>query len=339
MFCWREPAPRSGVGPFDGVPMKYWDFKLIPGISETAWTLQMPLCCGSFKKASAKLGNCKVAKIGTATFAAAAWPIFSASTGYRGDIDRVAHRFSESARRAILVHAVSLLSSIDFQLLEFNFSVGSYKALIRRCRHSGRNAMSILSFDGRGRFDGLPKGVIVLAAIQVALLAIPVSQLSAQSAANDARSDGNDARADAMFATPGGTPVPQDNVFATTPGLEQQARRRSSHSTFWRRSSSIPTPRRRIRRRHEFGGVQPHRRRFVVDAGLQSPFRFHGEFARRGRRFTQAASVDFDKLAVLGGGCSMSTRPTTRPSRPTSPMRRDWISTRSSGSGSPRGRI
>jgi hypothetical protein len=51
-----------------------------------------------------------------------------ASTGYRGDIDRVAHRFRESTRRAMLVHAVSLLSSIDFQFLAVqHFFRGSYK--------------------------------------------------------------------------------------------------------------------------------------------------------------------------------------------------------------------
>ena len=43
---------------------------------------------------------------------------------------------------------------------------------------------------------------------------------------SDAHEDGNSARTDVMFGTPDryGT-APQDNVFATTPGLEQQARR------------------------------------------------------------------------------------------------------------------
>jgi hypothetical protein len=58
----------------------------------------------------------------------------------------------------------------------------------------------------------------------VALLAVPVSLAVAQH--SDAHSDGDSARIDAMFGTPDryGT-TPQDNIFATTPGLEQQARR------------------------------------------------------------------------------------------------------------------
>jgi hypothetical protein len=57
--------------------------------------------------------------------------------------------------------------------------------------------------------------------MSVALLAGPVAAQH-----SDAHSDGNLARSDAMFGTPDryGT-APQDNIFATTPGLEQQARR------------------------------------------------------------------------------------------------------------------
>ncbi|HMK00361.1 MAG TPA: hypothetical protein VK552_13675 [Reyranella sp.] len=49
---------------------------------------------------------------------------------------------------------------------------------------------------------------------------------SADAQHSDAHSDGDSARIDAMFGTPDryGT-TPQDNIFATTPGLEQQARR------------------------------------------------------------------------------------------------------------------
>src|SRR5262249_20807352 len=43
---------------------------------------------------------------------------------------------------------------------------------------------------------------------------------------SDARDDGDEARHDALLATPNVyTPTPQDNLFATVPGLEQQAPR------------------------------------------------------------------------------------------------------------------
>ncbi len=69
-----------------------------------------------------------------------------------------------------------------------------------------------------------PFETLALAALSFVLLAVPVSPADAQH--SDAHSDGNSARIDAMFGTPDryGT-TPQDNIFATTPGLEQQARR------------------------------------------------------------------------------------------------------------------
>jgi hypothetical protein len=186
---------------------------------------------------------------------------------------------------------------LTFNCWTFNFSVGSYKVQIRRCRHSAGNAMSILSFDPKRWLDGLPRGAIVLAAIQVALLAVPVSRLSAQSAANDARSDGNDARADAMFATPGGTPVPQENLFATTPGLEQQARR--SQFTF---NILAPIFFNSNAEAANSGGTPSAEISPIVGLSwsspfFQSPFRISANFRAEVDRFTQASSVDFDKLA------------------------------------------
>ncbi|MBV8412906.1 MAG: hypothetical protein JOY64_35155 [Alphaproteobacteria bacterium] len=62
-----------------------------------------------------------------------------------------------------------------------------------------------------------------LTALPTFLLAAATDRLSAQHVG--AHSDGEDARIDAMFGTPGRYGVtPQDNVFATAPGLEQQAR-------------------------------------------------------------------------------------------------------------------
>ena len=69
-----------------------------------------------------------------------------------------------------------------------------------------------------------PSTTLAVAILSVALLGVPVNFAAAQH--SDAHSDGNAARTDAMFGTPDryGT-TPQDNIFATTPGLEQQARR------------------------------------------------------------------------------------------------------------------
>jgi hypothetical protein len=69
--------------------------------------------------------------------------------------------------------------------------------------------------DGRSR-----KGQFAFAAATVvALISLP-SPLAAQSAESDAQ----DARIDAILATPSlATPVPQSNLIATAPGLEQQA--------------------------------------------------------------------------------------------------------------------
>jgi hypothetical protein len=157
--------------------------------------------------------------------------------------------------------------------------------------------MSILSFDPKRWFDALPKGAIVLAAIQVALLAAPVSRLAAQSAANDARSDGNDARADAMFAAPGGTPMPLDNLFATAPGLEQQARR--SQFTF---NILAPIFFNSNAEAANTGGTPSAEISPIIGLSwsspfFQSPFRISANFRAEVDRFTQASSVDFDKLA------------------------------------------
>lgn len=65
------------------------------------------------------------------------------------------------------------------------------------------------------------KGLPTLVAIGLILAAEgAVAQRS------DAQEDGHSARIDAMFGTHDRyTPVPRNNIFATTPGLEQQARR------------------------------------------------------------------------------------------------------------------
>jgi hypothetical protein len=64
----------------------------------------------------------------------------------------------------------------------------------------------------------------ICSVLSLAFLGLFVRPLLAQ--VNDARNDGNDARYDALLSTPNAyTPTPQDNLFATAPGLEQQAPR------------------------------------------------------------------------------------------------------------------
>ena len=67
-----------------------------------------------------------------------------------------------------------------------------------------------------------PRLLGLLAAILAAFLCLSAPAL-AQAQRSDAGSDAEDARSDAMRATPNlATPTPQDNLYATTPGLEEQ---------------------------------------------------------------------------------------------------------------------
>jgi hypothetical protein len=62
----------------------------------------------------------------------------------------------------------------------------------------------------------------VLATLSIASAIIPVDRLAAQGG-RDSRDDGAAARTDAILGTPNRTtPVPQTNMFSTSPGLEQQ---------------------------------------------------------------------------------------------------------------------
>src|SRR5690242_19870746 len=66
------------------------------------------------------------------------------------------------------------------------------------------------------------RSLLLLATLSAAFLVVtPPAKLAAQ-----AHGDAEDARIDAMFGAPNRYGVaPPDNLFATTPGLEQQARR------------------------------------------------------------------------------------------------------------------
>ena len=119
-----------------------------------------------------------------------------------------------------------------------------------------------------------------------------------------AHTDGDDARRDAMFATPYRYGfVPQDNIFATAPGLEQQARRStftfnvlapiSYTSNALAGPSGVPT--------------DQNSALFSPVVGLSwatpifdLPVRFTGTARAEVDRFTQVPSADFDKVALSG---------------------------------------
>jgi hypothetical protein len=63
----------------------------------------------------------------------------------------------------------------------------------------------------------------IVTIVFVVAMATPMDRAAGQRG-QDSRDDAAAARTDALLATPNRkTPVPQDNLFATTPRLEQQA--------------------------------------------------------------------------------------------------------------------
>jgi hypothetical protein len=138
--------------------------------------------------------------------------------------------------------------------------------------------------------------------VSLALLLSTTMPLAAQNTA--AHSDGADARIDAMFATPYRYGVvPQDNIFATTPGLEQQARpQRFTFNVlvpigFNSNPQELNTA---------FGGGT-HTAEFAPLAGLSFssplfdlPFRVTANVRAELDRFTQTPTLDFDKVAAGG---------------------------------------
>lgn len=149
---------------------------------------------------------------------------------------------------------------------------------------------------------GESKTIVVIAVLPAIFLTFRSGTVAAQY--SDARSDGNAARIDAMFGTPDryGT-APQDNIFATTPGLEQQARR--SHFTI---NGLLPmsyvsnadlTP--------VGSGPGTNSAEFSPTLGaswstpvFDLPVRFTGSARAEVDRFTQVPAADFDKVALSG---------------------------------------
>lgn len=115
---------------------------------------------------------------------------------------------------------------------------------------------------------------------------------------NGATDDSATARYDALFANPGRTPVPQDNIFATAPGVEQQARR--SQFTFnilapFNYSSNAEVA--------DTGGTQTAEFSPRINAAWSTPvfdlpLRFSANLFAESGRYTQPAAygANFDKL-------------------------------------------
>lgn len=143
----------------------------------------------------------------------------------------------------------------------------------------------------RARGAGLAGAVVPLAVI---LLAPP-----AAAQFKDMHEDANAARYDAMFGTPGGaTPGPQSNLFATSPGLEQQARRSTFTLNgllplfFNSNADALPT-----------GGTNSAEFSPVVNASWSTPvfdlpLRFTASARAEVDRFTQVPASDFDKIGL-----------------------------------------
>jgi hypothetical protein len=175
----------------------------------------------------------------------------------------------------------------------------------------------------------------LLAPLSAALLMAAPVQLAAQ-----AHGDAEDGRIDAMFGAPNryGT-VPPDNIFATTPGLEQQARRStftfnvlapiSYTSNALAGPSGVPTD--------QNSAV------FTPVVGLSwttpvfdLPFRFTANARAEVDRFTQVPSADFDKITLSGrlqyvdpaNDQAYSPYVAYAPRWSYTPFYRDWLQTR-----------
>jgi hypothetical protein len=140
---------------------------------------------------------------------------------------------------------------------------------------------------------------VLLTALSPALLVSLADRSAAQ--VSDQREDGNAARNDALFGTPNvNTPSPQTNLFATTPGLEQQARRSQFTITglvplFFNSNAEALTT----------GGTNSAEFSPLLGISwstpvLDLPLRFTANVRAEVDRYTQAPTVDFDKLAVSG---------------------------------------
>jgi hypothetical protein len=155
------------------------------------------------------------------------------------------------------------------------------------------------------------------------LLISLLNPLAAQSAEDDAR----DARIDAILATPNlVTPVPQSNLIATTPGLEQQAPSAQFSFNFlapfiYNSNAEIGT-----------GGTPTLELSPVGNLSFATPLfdlpvRLTANMIVETDSFINPAAPISTKSVVLYV-CSMSIKTTIRVGRPISPLLRDGISFR-----------
>lgn len=133
----------------------------------------------------------------------------------------------------------------------------------------------------------------------LASLVVLTGQATAQ--VRDQVEDGNAARTDAIFGTPNiVTPVPDDTLFATTPGLERQLRR--SQFTI---SGLVPMFYNSNADAMPYVGTNSGEFSPVIGVTWSTPvfdlpFRFTANGRAEVDRFTQLPGADFDKLAVSG---------------------------------------
>ena len=140
-----------------------------------------------------------------------------------------------------------------------------------------------------------------ISTLSLGLLIGQTLPLSAQ--ANDQREDGNTARYDAMFGTPNRyTPVPpdqrlRDHARPGAAGPPFAVHVNGLAPIFFNSNAEL----RQSGRRHEFGRVQPDRRRLVVDAGLRPSVQVHGA--------TRAPSSIASRRRQLSTSTSCASRP------------------------------
>ena len=141
-----------------------------------------------------------------------------------------------------------------------------------------------------------------LVTLQVVLLAVAADRLAAQQAG--AHNDPGSVRTDAMLGTPDRYGVvPQDNIFATAPGLEQQARKStftfnilapiSFTSNALLPPSGVPTD-------LNSGEFSPVVGLSWTTPVFDLPLRFTANARAEIDRYTAVPSADFDKIALSG---------------------------------------
>lgn len=158
--------------------------------------------------------------------------------------------------------------------------------------------MNRLPFRKGPWIDRLPGGLVVAATLSFVVSAITSERAAAQS--NDQSEDASEARYDAMFGMRGYTPTPYTDLYATTPGLEQQPRRSQftifglAPITFNSNAEALPAGGTNTAEFSPLLGVS------WTTPVFDLPLKFSATVRAEVDRFTQAPSLDFDKLAVVG---------------------------------------